>query len=41
MSSVEIFTFIALLIGVLLVIVALMVWQEARRRPLYEPLNTL
>jgi hypothetical protein len=39
MSSVEIFTFIALLIGVLLVIVALMVWQEARRRPLYEPLE--
>ncbi|MFZ0012547.1 MAG: hypothetical protein WAL25_00400, partial [Acidimicrobiia bacterium] len=27
------------LIGVLLVIVALMVWQEARRRPSYEPLE--
>ena len=39
MSSLEIFTFIALLAGLLLVIVALMVWQEARRRPTYEPLE--
>ena len=39
MSTVEIFTFVALLIGVLLVIVALMVWQEAKRRPSYEPLE--
>lgn len=39
MSSVEILTFVALLVGVLLVIVALMVWQEARRRPSYEPLE--
>ncbi|HJQ76379.1 MAG TPA: hypothetical protein VJ948_03845 [Acidimicrobiia bacterium] len=39
MSPVEVFTFVALLIGVLLVIVALMVWQEARRRPTYEPLE--
>lgn len=39
MSSLEVFTFVALLIGVLLVIVALMVWQEARRRPSYEPLE--
>lgn len=39
MSPVEIFTFVALLVGLLLVIVALMVWQEARRRPSYEPLE--
>ncbi len=39
MSPMEIFTFVALLIGVLLVIVALMLWQEARRRPSYEPLE--
>lgn len=29
----------ALLVGLLLMIVALMVWQEARRRPSYEPLE--
>jgi hypothetical protein len=39
LSSLEIITFVALLVGVLLVIVALMVWQEARRRPSYEPLE--
>lgn len=39
MSSVQIFTFVALLVGVFLVIVALMVWQEAKRRPSYEPLE--
>jgi len=39
MSSLEVFTLVALLVGVLLVIVALMVWQEARRRPSYEPLE--
>lgn len=39
MSSLEVFTFVALLVGALLVIVALMVWQEARRRPSYEPLE--
>jgi hypothetical protein len=39
MSSIEVLTFVALLVGVLLVIVALMVWQEARRRPSYEPLE--
>jgi hypothetical protein len=39
MTSVEVLTFVALLVGVLLVIVALMVWQEARRRPSYEPLE--
>ncbi|HEU4916523.1 MAG TPA: hypothetical protein VFV13_08155 [Acidimicrobiia bacterium] len=30
---------IALLVGVFLVILALVVWQEARRRPSYEPLE--
>ncbi len=39
MSSLEIVTFVALLIGLLLVMVALLVWQEARRRPSYEPLE--
>lgn len=39
MSPVEIFTFVALLVGLLLVIVALMLWQEAKRRPSYEPLE--
>lgn len=39
MSSLEVFTFVVLLVGVLLVIVALMVWQEAKRRPSYEPLE--
>ncbi|HWB88456.1 MAG TPA: hypothetical protein VG872_04530 [Acidimicrobiia bacterium] len=39
MSQVEVLTFVVLLVGVLLVIVALMVWQEARRRPSYEPLE--
>lgn len=39
MSTIEIFSFVALLVGLLLVIVALMVWQEAKRRPSYEPLE--
>lgn len=39
MSSLEVLTFVALLAGVLLVIVAMLVWQEARRRPSYEPLE--
>lgn len=39
MSPIEIIAFVALLVGVLLVIVALVVWQEARRRPSYEPLE--
>ena len=39
MSSLQVFTFIILLIGVLLVVMALMVWQEAKRRPSYEPLE--
>lgn len=39
MSPVEIFAFVAVLVGALLVIVALLVWQEAKRRPSYEPLE--
>lgn len=39
MSTSEILAFVAVLVGVLLVIVALVVWQEARRRPSYEPLE--
>ena len=39
MSSAEIVAFVAVLVGALLVIVALMVWQEAKRRPSYEPLE--
>lgn len=39
MSASEIVAFVAVLVGVLLVIVALLVWQEARRRPSYEPLE--
>lgn len=39
MSSSAIVAFVGLMVGLLLVIVALMVWQEARRRPSYEPLE--
>jgi hypothetical protein len=39
MSTLEVLTFVALLVGVLLVIVAMLVWQEAKRRPSYEPLE--
>lgn len=39
MSSLEVLTFVALLVGALLVIVAMLVWQEAKRRPSYEPLE--
>jgi hypothetical protein len=39
MSSLEVLTFVALLLGALLVIVAMLVWQEAKRRPSYEPLE--
>lgn len=35
----QILTFVTLLVGALLVIVAMLVWQEARRRPSYEPLE--
>jgi hypothetical protein len=38
-SGIEALTFVALLVGLLLVIVAMLVWQEARRRPSYEPLE--
>ncbi|HEY4584260.1 MAG TPA: hypothetical protein VI980_00480 [Acidimicrobiia bacterium] len=39
MSGPAVFAFIALLIGIFLIIVALVVWQEARRRPSHEPLT--
>jgi hypothetical protein len=35
----SVFALIVVLIGVFLLIVALVVWQEARRRPSYEPLE--
>jgi hypothetical protein len=37
--SSSIFALLVVLIGVLLVITALVVWQEARRRPSYDPLE--
>jgi hypothetical protein len=37
--SASVVALIALLVGVFLVILALVVWQEARRRPSYEPLE--
>jgi hypothetical protein len=39
MSGPEILAFVAVLLGAFLVIVAMLVWQEARRRPSYEPLE--
>lgn len=39
MSSIQVLTFIILLIGVALVTVALFVWSAAKRRPSYEPLE--
>ena len=39
MSGPAVVGFVALLVAVLLFIVALVVWQEARRRPSYEPLE--
>lgn len=39
MSSAAVVSFIGLLVGILLVIVALLLWQEAKRRPSYEPLE--
>lgn len=39
MSGPEIIAFVAVLVGALLVIGAMMIWQEARRRPSYEPLE--
>ena len=38
-SGSEVFAFVALLVGVFLFIVALLVWQQAKRRPSYEPLE--
>jgi hypothetical protein len=35
----SVFALVALLVGVFLLIVALVVWQEAKRRPSYEPLE--
>jgi hypothetical protein len=37
--SPSVLALVALLVGVFLVILALVVWQEARRRPSYEPLE--
>ena len=37
--SPEALAFVALFAGLLLVVVALVVWQEARRRPSYDPLE--
>lgn len=37
--SASVLALIVLLVGVFLVILALIVWQEARRRPTYEPLE--
>ena len=39
MSPAVLVTFIALLVGLFLVIVAMMFWQEAKRRPSYQPLE--
>ena len=39
MTGATILTFVGLLVGLLLVITALAVWQESKRRPSYDPLN--
>ncbi len=39
MSPAAVVSFVALLVGVFLLIIALVVWQEAKRRPSYEPLE--
>lgn len=39
MSPGAVVAFVALLVGLLFVVIALMVWQEAKRRPSYEPLE--
>lgn len=39
MSPGAVVAFVAFLLGILLMVVALMVWQEARRRSSYEPLE--
>ena len=39
MSPATIVGFVALLVGVFLLIISLVIWQEAKRRPSYEPLE--
>lgn len=39
MTGAGIIAFVGLLVGLLLVITALVVWQEAKRRPSYDPLT--
>ncbi len=39
MSTEAVVSFVALLVGVFLLIIAVIVWQEAKRRPSYEPLE--
>ena len=39
MSPATVVGFVALLVGVFLLIIALVVWQEAKGRPSYEPLE--
>ena len=39
MPPAAVVSLVALLVGVFLLIVALIVWQEAKRRPSYEPLE--
>ena len=39
MSPAAVVSFVALLVGIFLLIIALVVWQEARRRPSYQPLE--
>jgi hypothetical protein len=39
MSGGVLFVFVAFLVGIFLIVVALVVWQEAKRRPSYEPLT--
>jgi hypothetical protein len=38
-SGPVVFAFVAFLVGIFLIVVALVVWQEAKRRPSYEPLT--
>ncbi|MDH3463491.1 MAG: hypothetical protein OEM32_07700 [Acidimicrobiia bacterium] len=37
MSGATLFVFLALLLGALLAIIGIVVWQQAQRRPTYEP----
>jgi hypothetical protein len=39
MAGITLFAFVGMLVGLLLVIAALVVWQESRRRPSYDPLT--